>query len=175
MSQQTIVSWTRAVAPEAASGSLAALYERIRARSSRGQVGHLWQAQAVDPAGLAALFDHTRTLIDEPAPLSRSQAELIALVVSATNRCEYCVAHHGPRLARSKTKRWLARWPPIMRGEAGGARSRRSITRWRTCSLPAQARDAERMREYGFSDEAIVRYGSHRSTTTSTAWLARWA
>jgi uncharacterized peroxidase-related enzyme len=161
MSQQTTVSWTRAVPPEAASGSLAALYERIRARSSRGQVGHLWQAQAVDPAGLAALLDHTRTLIDEPAPLTRSQAELIALVVSATNGCDYCVAHHGPRLARALEDEALARAVAADYREANLAARDRVLLDYAvalTCE-PAERKleDIERMREYGFSDEAIVR------------------
>jgi len=161
MPQQTTASWTRAVPPEAATGHLASLYERIRARSSRGQVGHLWQAQAIDPAGLEALFDHTRTLIDEPAPLSRAQAELIALVVSATNGCDYCVAHHGPRLARALEDEALARAVAADYREANLAARDRVLLDYAvalTCE-PAERKleDIERMREYGFSDEGIVR------------------
>jgi len=161
MPQQTTVSWTRAVPPEAATGPLASLYERIRARSSRGQVGHLWQAQALDPAGLAALLDHTRTLIDEPAPLSPAQAELIALVVSATNGCDYCVAHHGPRLARALEDEALARAVAADYREANLAARDRVLLDYAvalTCE-PAERKleDVDRMREYGFSDEAIVR------------------
>jgi len=161
MPQQTTVSWTRAVPPEAATGPLAALYERIRARSSRGQVGHLWQAEALDPAGLAALLDHTRTLIDEPAPLTPPQAELIAVVVSATNGCDYCVAHHGPRLARALDDEALARAVAADYREANLAARDRVLLDYAvalTCE-PAERKleDIERMREYGFSDEAIVR------------------
>ena len=102
-------AWIAAVAPEAAAGPLAPLYEAIRARSSRGAVGHFWQAHGLDPAGLTASFDLYRALMDDPAPLSGAQAELIATVVSATNGCAYCVAHHGPRLARALGDEALAR------------------------------------------------------------------
>ena len=159
--QQTSVSWTRAVPPEGATGFLASLYDRIRTRSSRGQVGTFWQAQALDPAGLEAVFQHTQALMDEPAPLTRSQAELIALVVSATNGCDYCVAHHGPRLARALEDETLARAVAADYREANLAARDRILLDYAvalTCE-PAERKleDVERMREYGFDDAAIVR------------------
>ena len=160
-SRQSQVGWTRAVTPEAATGFLASLYDRIRARSSRGQIGHFWQAQALDPVGLEAVFHHTQALIDEPAPLTRSQAELIALVVSATNGCDYCVAHHGPRLARALEDEPLARAVAIDYRQANLAARDRVLLDYAvalTCE-PAERKleDVDRMREYGFEDPAIVR------------------
>ena len=35
--------------------------------------------------------------------LSRAQREMIAIVVSATNKCEYCVAHHSAALRKYVT------------------------------------------------------------------------
>src|SRR5262245_16391391 len=103
------MSWTEAIAPTAAPETLRALFDRIRARSSRGDVAALWQACAIDATALTAVFELTRTLMDDPAPLTVAQAEMIALVVSATNGCGYCVAHHGPRLARALSDESLAR------------------------------------------------------------------
>jgi AhpD family alkylhydroperoxidase len=141
------VSWIRKVAAEDAPGPLKNLYERIRATSSRGQVSELWQSCGLDPGGLDALHAHYRALMAEPAPLSAAQAELIALVVSATNGCGYCVAHHGPRLARA-----LGDEPP--------ARDRVLLDAAvaLTCE-PAERKqeDIERLREYGFDDAAILR------------------
>ena len=60
--------------------------------SSRGAVSALWQSCGHDPRGLDALHALYRTLMDDPAPLTRAQAELIAVVVSATNGCGYTLA-----------------------------------------------------------------------------------
>lgn len=161
MTPETTTGWTRSIAPEGASGPLAALYGRIRERSSRGRVSHLWQTVGLDPRGLEALFVHYRALMDEPAPLTAAQAELIALVVSATNGCGYCVAHHGPRLA----------------GALGDEKLARDVARdYREADLPARDRvlldhavaltcepaerkhdDIERLREYGLDDAAILK------------------
>ena len=159
--QQSAPAWTRGVTPEETEGPLASLFERIRARSSRGQVGHLWQAFGLDPPALEALFHHVQTLLDEPAPLTHAQAELVALVVSATNGCGYCVAHHGPRLARALGDEPLARAVAADYREANLAARDRVLLDYAvalTCE-PAERtlEDVERLREYGFDDASIVR------------------
>ena len=88
------------IAPEDAPPELRAIHERIRAQSASQSVAHLWQAWGAHPAGLEATFATYRALMDDPAPLTPAQAEMIALVVSANNGCAYCVAHHGAKLAR---------------------------------------------------------------------------
>jgi uncharacterized peroxidase-related enzyme len=155
------VSWTRSIAAQQADGELEALYQRIRARSSRGQVSNLWLACGADPRGLAALFAHYDALMTDPAPLSGTQAELIALVVSATNGCAYCVAHHGPRLAKALGDE------PLARAVAKDYREANLTARDRvlldsavalTCEPAERKReDIERVREYGFDDAAILK------------------
>ena len=103
------MSWTRTVTPQAADGPVRSVFERIASLHPDGGVGGLWQTCAPDPAVLDALFTLVRTLMDDPAPLSRAQAEAIVVVVSATNGCGYCIAHHGPRLAAALGDERLAR------------------------------------------------------------------
>lgn len=154
------MSWTRSIAPETAPPDVRGLYERIAARSSSNGVANLWRALAIHPAGLEAAFAATRAIADDPAPLTAAQAEMIVVVVSATNGCGYCVAHHGPKLAA-----------------LAGEELARAVARdYREANLPARDRvlldmavaltcepaergeaDLERVREYGFGDEAIVR------------------
>jgi uncharacterized peroxidase-related enzyme len=155
------VSWIESVAPENARGALRDLMTRIGERQGAGRVGALWQACGLDPAGVGALFDLVRALVDRPEPLTRAQAEAIAVAVSATNGCGYCLAHHGPKLAAALGDEALAR----------------AVARdWREADLPARDRvlvdhavalscepaertvaDVERLREYGFDDAAILR------------------
>ncbi len=149
------------VRPEDASEPLRAIYERIRAHSSTGRVANVWRALGHDPPGLSATFEQYRTLMDDPAPLSKAQAELIALVVSATNGCGYCVAHHGPRLAKALGDETLARVVARDYREANLAARDRVLLDAAvalTCE-PAERKleDIERVREYGFDDVAILR------------------
>jgi uncharacterized peroxidase-related enzyme len=155
------LSWIESVPDDRASGELKSLYQLIRARSSRGQLSNLWQTCALDLYGLTALFAHYVTLMTDPAPLTIAQAEAIALVVSATNGCGYCVAHVGPRYARACGDAALARAVAMDYREANlPARDRVMLD----CAValtcePAERKreDVERLREYGFDDHAILR------------------
>ena len=149
------------VDPENARDPLRSIYERIRAHSSRRRVAHVWQAMGHHPSSLAAAFDHYRALMDNPSPLTKPQAEMIALIVSATNGCGYCVAHHGPRLARALGDETLARAVARDYRQADLAARNRVLLDCAvalTCE-PAERKqeDIERLREYGFDDTAILR------------------
>ena len=154
------MSWIPGIDPENASPELRAIHERIRARSASQRVAHLWQAWGSHPAGLEATFATYRALMDDPSPLTPAQAELIALVVSANNGCAYCVAHHGPRLARLVGEELARDVARDYRGANLAARDRVLLD----CAValscePAErtAADVERLREYGFDDAGILR------------------
>ncbi len=155
------MSWIESVAPAAARGTLRDLMARIGERQGSGRVGSLWRACGLDPAGLAALFELVRALMDRPEPLGRAQAEMIAVAVSATNGCGYCVAHHGPKLAAALGDEELARSVARDWREADLAARDRVLIDYAvalTCE-PAErtSGDVERLREYGFADAAILR------------------
>jgi uncharacterized peroxidase-related enzyme len=155
------MTWIASTAPEQAQEPLARLFARIRERSSSGRVSYLWQTVALDPRGLEALYEHYRALMDDPAPLSAAQAELLALIVSATNGCGYCVAHHGPRLAAALGDEALARAVALDYRMANLAARDRVLLDYAvalTCE-PSERKleDVERVREYGFDDDAILK------------------
>ena len=155
------MSWTRTITPQAADDQTRPVYERIARLHPERRVGNLWQACAPDPIALDALFTLVRTLMDDPAPLSHAQAEAIVVVVSATNGCNYCVSHHGPRLAAALGNETLARAVARDHREANlPARDRVLLDHAvaLTCE-PAERteEDVERLREYGFDDLAILK------------------
>jgi len=161
MINRTSHSWVQSVEPAAAQGPLAPIYQRISAQATSGRVSHAWQVCGLDPAGLDVLFSQFRALMDDPTPLTAVQSELVALVVSATNGCTYCVAHHGPRLARALGDESLARAVARDYREANLTARDRVLLDYAvalTCE-PAERKleDVERIREYGFDDDAIVR------------------
>ena len=154
------MTWIRSVPPAQAAPPLASTYEKAASFSKHGRVSNLWQALGGDASGLETLHAHYRSLIGNPAPLSPAQAEMIALVVSATNGCGYCVAHHGPRLAALAGE-------PLARAVALDYREANLVARDRvlldaavalTCE-PGERTDAdiERLREYGFDDGSILK------------------
>ncbi len=155
------MSWISDVPPEQADPALRAIYERITAASSRGRVAHLWRGVALDPRGLEALHALYRALMADPAPLSRVQAEAIAVVVSATNGCGYCVAHHGPRLAAALGDEALARAVALDYRQANlTARDRVLLDYAVSLTCEPEERtpaDVERLREYGFDDPSILK------------------
>ena len=155
------MSWTRSIPPEHADAPLRSIFDRIAAHASRGQISNVWRAQALDPAGLEATVALYRALMRAPEPLTEAQAQLIAVVVSAVNGCGYCVAHHGPALARALGDEPLARAVALDYRTADlTARDRVLLDHCvaLTCEPGERTNaDIERIREYGFDDAQIVK------------------
>jgi uncharacterized peroxidase-related enzyme len=155
------MSWTRAVSPAEAAGPLKDFYARIAQRAPHGEVSNLWQSLALVPPALEASFALVRALLDDPAPLTPAQAEMIAVVVSATSGCVYCATRHGLRLAKALGDAELAHAIALDYRAANLAARDRVLLDYAvalTCE-PGERKleDVERLREYGYDDPAIVR------------------
>ncbi len=75
--------------PEAqASGALQRAYRRA-ADPKTGNVDHIMKIHSLNPASLVDHQHLYKTLMYGESPLSRAQREMIGVVVSAINRCEY--------------------------------------------------------------------------------------
>jgi len=60
-----------------------------------GLVPNVLKAYAFDPVKLRAFMEMYNDLMLGPSGLTRLEREMIAVVVSAANRCFYCLAAHG--------------------------------------------------------------------------------
>ena len=154
------MSWIRTV-PPGDTPTAGDPYAAMRVRSSRPHVSNVWQTVSLDPRGLGGFFGLRADLMDDPAPLSAAQAEAIVLVVSATNGCAYCVAHHGPKLAKALGDEALAHAVAHDYREADLPARDRVLLDYAvalTCE-PAERKpeDVERLREYGFDDLGILK------------------
>lgn len=154
------MTWISSVSPDQADAELAPVYARIASHSRTGRISNLWRAWGGDAWGLSTLHAHYRALMDEPAPLTAAQVEMIATVVSATNGCGYCVSHHGVRLARHVGDE-LARAVALDYREANLAARDRVLLDAAvalTCEPAERTQaDIERVREYGFDDVSILK------------------
>lgn len=63
------------------------LYDRLR--SVDGQVDNILRIHSLNPPSMKAHHDLYRTLMYGRSPLSRTRREMIAVTVSAINRCFY--------------------------------------------------------------------------------------
>ena len=93
------IATVRPVSEDEATGTVAAIYADIKATKGIDAVLNFWRVLATNPAHLEMIWTHLKTLMHPEAlgrqakldPLTR---EIIALAVSATNGCAYCINSH---------------------------------------------------------------------------------
>ena len=81
------MAWIPMIPEDDADPALKALYEKHKDR--RGVVDHILKIHSLNPPSMKGHYDLYRTLMVGRSPLSRIQREMIAVVVSAINRCRY--------------------------------------------------------------------------------------
>lgn len=86
----------RVIHEDEAEGKLFQLYDDIQ--NKRGRLSNVLKIQSLDPKGLRAHLDLYMAHIYRAGGLSRADRELVAVVVSAANGCDYCAVHHGEAL-----------------------------------------------------------------------------
>ena len=121
-----------------------------------GFVPNVLTAYAHDMAKLAAFYND---LMLAPSGLSKLEREMIAVAVSADNRCFYCLTAHGaavrqisglPQLGELMAMNWrAAKLPPRQTAMLVFAEK---ITR---ASAHIEERDRQALRDVGFSDREI--------------------
>jgi uncharacterized peroxidase-related enzyme len=71
-----------------------------KARERLGFVPNVFRVYSFRPERLSAWFAHFRQLHEPSDQLTAADRELVAVVVSAANRCLYCLVAHGAALRR---------------------------------------------------------------------------
>ncbi len=82
------IAWIETVPEADATGELKRAYQRA-ADPASGQVDHIMKIHSLNPASLLDHLHLYKTLMYAESPLTRIQREMIGVVVSAINRCEY--------------------------------------------------------------------------------------
>ena len=92
------MAWIKVVPPGEATGKLKTEYER--AAKERGALANIHSVTSLHPGLLDAHLSLYEEVHFAESPLSRRERELVATVVSRTNECAYCVAHHADAFGR---------------------------------------------------------------------------
>lgn len=130
-----------------------------KARDTLGFVPNVFRAYSYRPERLSAWFGHYRQLHEPTANLGEADREMIAVVVSAWNRCTYCIVAHGHALAEALDDRVLADYIATNWRHAGLDERRRAICEYaeKLTVRPHEVTEADlhRLRDVGLSDEEI--------------------
>jgi len=92
------MSWIDEVSVEDAEGKLKAIYAELIKK--RGKVSNILKVHSLNPEAMGNHLDLYMTVMFGASGLSRAEREAVAVVVSATNECAYCVNHHAEALRR---------------------------------------------------------------------------
>ncbi len=153
-----IMTWVEVVDAGRASGKLAEAYDKVGRK--RGRVANIHQVFSLNPEALEGHLDLYMSLLYRTSGLTRSQREMIGVVVSGLNRCGYCVVHHSEALSHYlKSPGILKRLESDYRDLQLTERDRAMLDYCaKLTSDPSQMteRDVERLRETGFSDSEIL-------------------
>jgi len=90
------MAFIKTIVPEDAEGELKRIYQDLE--KSRGKIAEVHKIQSLNPDALVAHMELYMAIMFGKSPLKRYQREMLGVVVSAGNRCEYCVNHHEQAL-----------------------------------------------------------------------------
>jgi AhpD family alkylhydroperoxidase len=99
------IATVRPIDEHEATGTVAAIFDDIKQTKNIDFVPALWRTIATNPALLELVWTNLKTLM-HPEAVGRSSRldpktrEIIALAVSATNGCPYCINSHTAALRK---------------------------------------------------------------------------
>lgn len=79
-----------------AEGKLADIYNNMI--SKRGKLSNIMKIHSLIPDSMQSHMDLYISIMFNRSKLKRDEKEFIAVIVSALNKCEYCINHHGEAL-----------------------------------------------------------------------------
>ena len=86
----------RVIEPGEATGRLKEIYDDITAR--RGKLAEVHKIQSLRPESIVSHMDLYLEVMFSGSDLTRAEREMMAVVVSVSNGCEYCRLHHAEAL-----------------------------------------------------------------------------
>jgi uncharacterized peroxidase-related enzyme len=145
------------LAPAEPTAAMAAYFGKCREKI--GFVPNVLQAYSFDMAKLEAFAAFYNDLMLAPSGLSKLEREMIAVVVSAENRCFYCLAAHGAAVRQLSGKPELGDMLVMNYRAAELSPRERAMLDFAvlltTASSMVEEEDRQALRDAGFSDRDI--------------------
>ncbi len=80
------------IQPESATDELQSIYNDLI--KSRGKIAEVHKIQSLNPKTIMAHMNLYMSVMFGKSPLKRVHREMMAVIVSQANQCEYCITHH---------------------------------------------------------------------------------
>ncbi len=90
------MAYIEIIQPEQSTGRLQEIYAQIKEK--RGKIAEVHKIQSLNPESIVNHMDLYMTIMFGKSPLKRYQREMMAVIVSKNNDCDYCQQHHGTAL-----------------------------------------------------------------------------
>jgi len=90
------MSHIKVIQPDEATGRLKEIYDELI--DKRGKLAEVHKIQSLRPESIVKHIDLYMEIMFSKSELSRAEREMIAVVVSACNNCNYCQTHHAEAL-----------------------------------------------------------------------------
>jgi uncharacterized peroxidase-related enzyme len=145
------------LAPAEPTPGMAAYFQKCRDKI--GFVPNVLQAYSHDMAKLEAFAAFYNDLMLAPSGLSKLEREMIAVAVSAENRCFYCLAAHGAAVRQLSGKPELGDMLVMNHRAAALEPRQRAMLDFAVLMTKASAtieeKDRQTLRDAGFTDRDI--------------------
>ena len=152
------MSWIEEIEVDEADGKLAEMYAELTER--RGKISNILKVHSLNPQAMSNHLDLYMTLMFGKSGLSRAEREAVAVVVSATNECEYCVNHHTEALRHyiddEETLNMLATADGLETFEPRLSNIVRHAERLTVAPAAMTESDLEELRAVGLDDKDIL-------------------
>ena len=150
--------YIKVIEEEDAGTELKEVYDRVK--GARGKLSNILKIHSLLPMTIETHLNLYLSIMFDKSGLRRSDRELIAVVVSAANDCEYCVNHHAEALLsywKDETKVSQAskdfRSLDLNQKQFAMLEFAEKLTKF---PGNMEAADIEKLRENGLTDEEIL-------------------
>jgi len=153
------MAYIEVIQPEDAEGPLKAIYDQLI--KSRGKIAEVHKIQSLNPESITKHMDLYMTIMFGQSPLRRVHREMMAVIVSIANKCQYCQVHHLEAVKNFwKDDEKLTAFQkdfesaPLTESEKALCRFAKALT-----ETPEKSKDAglvTPLRKAGFSDREIL-------------------
>lgn len=140
-----------------ATGRLKEIYDALI--SKRGKLAEVHTIQSLNPETIVLHMDLYLKLMFGDSPLKRYQREMIAVIVSKNNKCDYCLEHHSIALNHFwKNKEQISNLVNDINTNFLSDIDKTLCEFAKIQTLEPQKNEAliNKLRNYGFTDRAIL-------------------
>lgn len=152
------MAWIKVISETEAEGKLREMYAKLV--EPWGGVDNILKIHSLNPPSLQTHYDLYKIVMRSSKDLSKIRREMIAVVVSTLNHCHYWVAHHGAGLRKLLQNDDLVERLIINFRQAEIDETERAMLEYvaKLTLKPwtIENSDIDKLRENGFSDEAIL-------------------